>query len=172
MSLADSVDGPQPPSVAIVVDDGFNIERSGNLAAPLPLPQGEDPAKSPAAYAIAQKNQNFDRYTGFDGFDDDATATFFVSKAVAEQHADTGTVEVDLVLPSGVPSAGPTAVIFDCTKLAATCKAFPRCGPGQHVNSATCSCVSSSSSATCLTLTCKPGKHCDQASGTAQCVPN
>jgi len=134
------------PSVSIVVSDGLGIERTGKLAPPLPLPQVRDPAKSPIAKAIAAKNKKFDRYTGFEGFDDDATATFFISKAIAETHAAMGTVEVDLVLPQGVPSVGSTAVMFNCTKLAATCKAFPKCGPGQHVDSATCSCVTSATS--------------------------
>jgi hypothetical protein len=130
-----------PLSIRVVVDDGFNIERSGKLAPPLPMPQVSDPAKSPIAKAIAAKNRTFDRYAGFDGFDDDATATFFVSKAIGEKHAAKGTVEVDLALPPGVPSAGSDTVVFNCTKLAATCKAFPKCDPPAHVDSATCSCV-------------------------------
>jgi hypothetical protein len=131
------------PSVSIVSD---GVQRTGKLAPPLPLPQVSDPAKSPIAKAIAAKNKKFDRYTGFDGFDDDATATFFISKAIAETHAATGTVEVDLVLPQGVPSVGSSALMFTCAKLAATCKAFPKCGPGQSVDSATCSCVTNATS--------------------------
>jgi hypothetical protein len=152
-------------TVTIVVDGDLGVPRSGKLAPALVPKSG---ASSRAAAAIIAKGKNFDRYVGFDGLDDDATSTLFVSKNVSQQGASSGQTEIEMAL-----AGDQTTTSYNCVAVSATsCKGFPKCGIGQHVDEKTCACVPDTVPApSCKAFPmCAAGQHVDDK--TCACVSN